>query len=165
MPAEELDGVIAHELAHIRNRDTLLMTVTATLAGALSNIATLGMFFGGSNDDENPNPIAAIAMALVAPIVGALLQFAVSRQREFLADRVGAEISGRPLSLARALRRLEADAMHDPVAVSPAAASLAIINPLGPAATRAVRWFATHPPTTERVARLAELAATMRRAA
>lgn len=150
---EELDGVLAHELAHIKHRDTLLMSLTATLAGALSNVGMIGLF-GGGDGEEGPSPVTMLIGALVAPIAGGLLQFAVSRQREFDADRIGADICGHPRALAQALRTLEMNAQLQPLAVSPTAASLAIINPLGPSGARVARWFATHPPTAERVRRL-----------
>jgi heat shock protein HtpX len=158
---DELEGVVAHELAHIKNRDMLLQTVTATMAGAISNLAQFGLFFGGS--DEDSNPFAAILMAILAPIAAMIIQFAISRQREFKADAVGAEICGRPLSLARALQRLEAGARHVPMHVSPAVAPLAQVNPLRGGGIG--KLFSTHPPTEERVARLSELATGMRLAA
>ena len=154
---EELEGILAHELAHIRNRDMLLQTFTATLAGAVSNLAHVGLFFGGSRDDEGGNPAAGLLMAIVAPIAAMLIQFAISRQREFKADAVGAEISGRPLALASALRKLETAAHQIPMQVSPAAAPLAIVNPLAAFGGMA-KLFSTHPPTAERVARLETLA-------
>ena len=157
---EELEGVIAHELAHIKNRDMLLQTVAATMAGAISNIAHFGLFFGGSRDDEGGgNPIAMIGMAILAPIGAMLIQFAISRQREFKADAVGAEISGRPLALAGALRKLDAAAHRIPMEVSPAAAPLAQVNPLAAYGGRMSKLFSTHPPTEERVARLRALVA------
>jgi heat shock protein HtpX len=158
---DELEGVVAHELAHIKNRDMLLQTVTATMAGAISNLAQFGLFFGGS--DEDSNPFAAILMAILAPIAAMIIQFAISRQREFKADAVGAEICGRPLSLASALQRLEAGARHVPMHVSPAVAPLAQVNPLRGGGIG--KLFSTHPPTEERVARLSELATGMRLAA
>jgi heat shock protein HtpX len=151
---DELEGVIAHELAHIKNRDMLLQTIGATMAGAISNIAHFGLFFGGG-DDDSPNPIAGILIMILAPLGAMLIQFAISRQREFKADAVGAEIAGRPLGLASALRKLEAGAKQIPMHVAPAAAPLAIVNPL--AAFRGggvAKMFSTHPPTAERVARL-----------
>ncbi|HEU0052680.1 MAG TPA: zinc metalloprotease HtpX [Longimicrobium sp.] len=154
---EELEGVIAHELAHIKNRDMLLQTVTATLAGAISNLAHFGLFFGGSGDDDAPNPVVAIAMAILAPIAAMLVQMAISRQREFKADAVGAEISGKPLALANALRKLEAGAHQIPMHVSPAVAPLAQVNPLAAAGGGIAKLFSTHPPTEERVARLEAL--------
>ena len=155
---EELAGVIAHELAHIRNRDMLLQTFTATLAGAVSNLAHVGLFFGGSRDDEGGNPAAGLLMAIVAPIAAMLIQFAISRQREFKADAVGAEISGRPLALANALTKLEHAAHRIPMQVAPAAAPLAIVNPLAAFGGGVTKLFSTHPPTAERVARLQALA-------
>jgi heat shock protein HtpX len=155
---EELEGIIAHELAHIRNRDMLLQTFTATLAGAVSNLAHLGLFFGGSGDDEGGNPAGGLLMAIVAPIAAMLIQFAISRQREFKADAVGAEISGRPLALANALTKLDRTAHQIPMQVSPAAAPLAIVNPLAAFGGGVTKLFSTHPPTAERVARLQALA-------
>ena len=154
---DELEGVIAHELAHIKNRDMLLQTVTATMAGAISNLAHFGLFFGG-RDDEDSNPIAAIAMMILAPIAAMLVQMAISRQREFKADRVGAEISGRPLALASALTKLDMAARRIPMQVSPAAAPLAQVNPLAAFGGGVGKLFSTHPPTAERVAALQALA-------
>ena len=157
---EELEGVIAHELAHIKNRDMLLQTVTATMAGAISNLAWLGMFAGGRGDDEEGgNPIAGLSMMVLAPIAASLVQLAISRQREFKADAVGAQISGRPLALASALRKLELGARQIPMHVSPAAAPLAQVNPLAFSGKGVVKLFSTHPPTEERIARLQALAA------
>ena len=150
---DEVEGVVAHELAHIKNRDMLLQTVTATLAGAIGNLANFGLFFGGGDDDDNP--AALLGMAILAPIAAMVVQMAISRQREFQADAVGAQISGRPHALANALRRLESGARQIPMHVAPAAAPLAMVNPL--AALRGggmARLFSTHPPTTERVLRL-----------
>ncbi|HEX4931761.1 MAG TPA: M48 family metalloprotease, partial [Gemmatimonadaceae bacterium] len=154
---QELEGVIAHELAHIKNRDMLLQTITATMAGAISslaNIAQFAMLFGGrSSDDEGGSPLASLAMIIVAPIAAMLIQFAISRQREFKADAVGAEIAGRPDGLAGALRKLDAYAKRIPMDVSPAVAPLAMVNPLAGARGLA-SMFSTHPSTEERVARL-----------
>ena len=152
LSADEVEGVVAHELAHIKNRDMLLQTVTATLAGAISNLANFGLFFGGQ--DEDSNPFAAIAMAILAPIAAMVIQMAISRQREFKADAVGAQISGRPVGLANALRRLEAGARALPMHVSPAAAPLAQVNPLAAHGGGISKLFSTHPPTEERVSRL-----------
>lgn len=155
---DELRGVIAHELAHIRNRDMLLQTVVATVAGAISNLANFALFFGSAqHDDEGGNPAAGIAMALLAPIAAMLIQAAISRQREFEADAGGAEISGRPLVLASALRKLDTAARQIPMHVSPAAAPLAQVNPLAAYGGGIVNLFSTHPPTAERVARLETL--------
>jgi len=156
--AEELEGILAHELAHVRNRDMLLQTFTATLAGAVSSLANLGLFFGASRDEEGGNPAAGLLMALLAPIAAALIQFAISRQREFKADAVGAEISGRPLALASALAKLETAAHRIPMQVAPAAAPLAIVNPLAAFGGGVASLFSTHPPTAERIARLQAMA-------
>lgn len=155
---DELEGVIAHELAHIKNRDMLLQTITATMAGAISNLAYLGAFFGGR--DEDSNPIAGLAMMILAPIAAMLVQFAISRQREFKADAVGAEICGHPIALAGALLKLERGANAMPMHVSPSVAPLAQVNPLGASARKGFsKLFSTHPPTAERVARLEQIAA------
>ena len=155
MPQEELEGVIAHELAHIKNRDMLISTLAAGIAGAISNIPYYLMFgMGGGSDDEGGHPFAQIALLLLAPIGAMLIQFAVSRQREFEADRVGAEILGRPLPLANALRRLDALSHRIPMQVAPAAAPLAQVKPLAACGGGVGKLFSTHPPTEERVARL-----------
>jgi heat shock protein HtpX len=164
---EQLEGVVAHELAHIKNRDMLLQTITATMAGAISNLAQFAFFFGGRGDDEEGggNPIAAIAMMILGPIAAMLIQMAISRQREFKADAVGAEICGRPLALAGALQRLEAAAHRIPMHVSPAAAPLAQVNPLAAFEGGGItKLFSTHPPTAERVAALEALAGRMKAA-
>jgi heat shock protein HtpX len=156
MRQEELEGVIAHELAHIRNRDMLIQTVAATMAGVISHLATLAqftLFFGG--DEDGPSPLGTLVFLLVAPLAAMLLQLGISRQRGFKADAVAAEITGRPLALAGALRRLDAAAHQIPMAVSPGVAPLAQVNPL--AAHRGgglARLFSTHPPIAERVGRL-----------
>jgi heat shock protein HtpX len=154
---DELEGVIAHELAHIKNRDMLLQTMTATLAGAITNLAQFAFLFGGRSDDEDSNPLASLALLIVAPIAAMLIQFAISRQREFKADAVGAQISGRPLSLAAALTKLDAAAHRIPMHVSPAVAPLAQVNPLAFSGGGVSKLFSTHPPTEERVARLRAL--------
>jgi heat shock protein HtpX len=154
----ELEGVIAHELAHIKNRDMLLQTMTATLAGAISYLANMALWFGGRDDEGGSHPIAGMAMALFAPMAAMLIQFAISRQREFKADAVGAEISGRPLALAGALRKLDAAAHRIPMQVAPAVAPLAQVNPLAAYDRGILKLFSTHPPTAERVARLEALA-------
>lgn len=160
MSREELEGVIAHELAHIKNRDMLLQTIAATMAGAIGNIAQFAMFFGGGRDDEDhANPVLAILIMIIGPIIAMVIQFAISRQREFKADAVGAEISGKPLALASALGRLEMGARRIPMQVSPNAAPLAIVNPLAAFSLRGVsKWFSTHPPTEERIAALRQIA-------
>ena len=158
MPSEELEGVIAHELAHIKNRDMLIATVAAGIAGALSNLPYL-LFFGGGSDDEGGHPFAQIALLLLAPLGAVIIQMAVSRQREFEADRVGALILGRPMPLARALVRLDSMARQIPMQVAPAAAPLAQVNPLAAHGGGLTRMFSTHPPTADRVARLEAMAA------
>jgi heat shock protein HtpX len=153
VPQEELEGVIAHELAHIKNRDMLIATVAAGIAGALSNLPYL-LMFGGGQDDDGGHPFAQLALILLAPIGAMLIQFAVSRQREFEADRVGAQILGRPMPLANALIRLDNLAHQIPMRVAPAAAPLAQVNPLAAHGGVVSKLFSTHPPTPERVARL-----------
>ncbi len=162
MRGDELEGVIAHELAHIKNRDMLLSTVAATMAGAISAVANVlqwGAMFGGMRgDDEEGSPVGALAMAIVAPIAAMVIQMAISRQREFKADRVGAEITGRPLGLASALRTLEAGSHRIPMHVNPAMAPLAQVNPLAFSGGGVMKLFSTHPPTAERVAALVRMA-------
>jgi heat shock protein HtpX len=153
VPPEELEGVLAHELAHVKNRDMLITTVAAGIAGALSNLPYL-LMFGGGRDDDNGNPLAQLGLILLAPIGAMLIQFAVSRQREFEADRVGAQILGRPMPLANALIRLDQLAHKIPMNVAPAAAPLAQVNPLAAQGGGMAKLFSTHPPTAERVARL-----------
>jgi heat shock protein HtpX len=157
MPQDELEAVIAHELAHVRNRDMLTTTIAAGIAGMIGNLPWLLMLTGGSRDNDR-HPLSELGMVILAPIAAMLIQFAISRQREFEADRVGAGIIGRPLALAKALRRLDAVAHRIPMQVAPAAAPLAQVNPLA-AMGGGVSWFSTHPPIEERVARLEALAA------
>jgi heat shock protein HtpX len=158
---EELAGVMAHELAHIRNRDTLIMTVTATIAGAISTVAQFGFFFGG-RDGERPNPLVMLATAILAPLTAMIIQMAISRAREYGADRMGAEICGNPLWLAAALAKLEAGVAHiaNPDAERhPATAPMFIVNPLSGHGMD--NLFSTHPATENRIAALQELAGTM----
>ncbi len=161
----ELEGVIAHELAHIQHRHMLVGTVAATMAGAvamLGSIVRWGMIFGGfgGRDDGDRNPIALLVMALLAPIAAAIVQMAISRQNEFQADASAARITGDPGGLASALQRLESIAHRVPMQVNPAAAQLAIVNPLAGGRGQALMGlFRTHPPTEARVARLRELSA------
>ena len=154
----ELEGVLAHELAHIQHRDMLLMTVAATLAAAISHLAYVAMFMGGRNDEEGGNPIAGLLMVILAPIGAMLIQFAIGRQREFKADAGGAQISGQPLALASALKKLDAAAHQVPMRVEPAMAPLAQVNPLAAHGRGVLKLFSTHPPTAERVARLEAIA-------
>ena len=157
MPADELEGVLAHELAHIKNRDMLISTVAAGIAGAIGYLPWLFMF-GRGDDDGGHHPIVAAVLLIIGPIAAMIIQYAVSRQREFEADRVGAEILGRPLPLANALRRLDAMAKQIPMNVQPAAAPLAQVNPFSGHARGMLKLFMTHPPTEERVARLEAMA-------
>ncbi|MBY6091126.1 zinc metalloprotease HtpX [Pseudooceanicola sp. 502str34] len=160
LPREELAGVIAHELAHIRNHDTAIMTVTATFAGAISMLANFALFFGGSR--ERMGLLGTLAMMFLAPIAAALVQMAISRTREYAADKAGAEICGNPLWLASALVHIQQGAARiDNVAAerNPATAHMFIINPLHGGGRD--KLFSTHPATENRVAALKELAAQM----
>ncbi|HTT46059.1 MAG TPA: zinc metalloprotease HtpX [Thermoplasmata archaeon] len=152
----ELRGVLAHELAHVRDRDVLLMTFAATVAGAISyaaQIAFFSMFFGGSNNRSNVNPIVLILALATAPIAAMLIQLAISRSREYRADEVGAFTIGDPEALASALQKLETANKRQPMNVgSPAQSSLYIVNPFRGASFAAI--FSTHPPTPERIRRL-----------
>jgi heat shock protein HtpX len=155
---EELAGVIAHELAHIKNHDTLTMTITATIAGAISMVAQFGMFFGG-NRNNGPGIIGSIAMMLLAPLAAMLVQMAISRTREYAADNLGARICGNPMWLASALGRIENAAHQIPnmeAERSPATAHMFIINPLSGQGMD--NLFATHPSTANRIAALQQLA-------
>ncbi|MEW6209644.1 MAG: zinc metalloprotease HtpX [Acidobacteriota bacterium] len=159
---EELRGVIAHELGHVRNRDTLIMTVAATIAGALSHLATMamwsGMLGGRSDDDEDGgSPLGGLLGIILAPIAAALIQMAISRSREFMADEEGARLSGDPLALASALRKIESWSKRLPIHLgSPATAHLFIINPFSGGGMMSL--FSTHPSTEARIARLEEMA-------
>jgi heat shock protein HtpX len=164
---EEIRGVMAHELAHVKNRDTLTMTITATLAGAISSLANFAMFFGGSRDDEDghSNIVVVILMAILAPIAAMLVQMAISRTREYAADRLGSEISGDPESLARALKKIESYAkggvVNHEAERNPASAHLFIINPLSGRGMD--NLFSTHPATENRVNALIKLGMDMKR--
>ena len=152
---DELAGVMAHELAHIKNRDILTATVAATMAAAISSLGYMAMFMGGSRDREgNSNALGAILMIVLAPIAAMLVQSAISRQREFAADRGGAEIAGSPMGLATALRRIEATVKQIPMEANPATSHMFIIKPF---AGGIGKLFSTHPPTEERVAALMAL--------
>ena len=158
LTATEISGVMAHELAHVRNRDTLIMTITATIAGAISMLANFAFFFRGGRN----NPLGFVGVLLVmilAPMAAALVQMAISRSREYEADRIGAEICGHPLWLAEALRKMAhgASAIDNPQAEdNPATAHMFIVNPLH--AHRIDGLFSTHPPIGERIQRLREMA-------
>jgi len=170
---DELAGVIAHELAHIKNRDTLIMTITATIAGAISSLANIAMFssmFGGgyrSNDEEQGggmNPIIMIAVSVLAPLAASVVQMTISRAREYQADKIGAEICGDPLALARALEKIEQSVRGGHVRNQPAEekqtmAHLFIINPLF--GKKGDALFSTHPNTQNRIDALQKLAQTM----
>lgn len=157
MSWDEIRGVLAHELAHVRNRDTLISSVAAAVATGISfvaNMAMWGAMFGGRDDDEGGNPIALLATALLAPLAASLLQMALSRSREFEADRYGAELIGTGEPLARALERLEAHAQRIPMEIQPAQASHFIVNPLSGRKVNFARLFTTHPSTEDRCRRL-----------
>lgn len=161
---EEIAGVMAHELAHIKNRDTLIMTITATIAGAISMLAQFGMFFGGNRDSNNGGLgiIGTLAMAILAPVAAMLVQMAISRTREYAADRAGAQIAGQPVWLASALAKIDNAAhqiMNAPAEHNPATAHMFIINPLS--GERMDSLFSTHPATENRIAALQQLAGEM----
>ena len=155
---EELAGVVAHELAHIKHHDTLLMTVTATIAGAISMLAQFGMFFGGNRNNNGPGIIGSLAMMILAPLGAMLVQMAISRTREYAADEMGARICGQPMWLASALSKIENFAHQVPnedAERAPATAHMFIINPLSGQGMD--NLFATHPSTANRVAALQHL--------
>jgi heat shock protein HtpX len=159
----ELRGVMAHELTHVKHRDILISTISATMAGAISALANFAMFFGGRDENGRPsNPVAGIAVALLAPLAASLIQMAISRAREFEADRGGAEISGDPEALATALRKIEAVARGVPFQAVEEH-QMMILNPLSGGGIS--KLFSTHPPTDERVAQLMQIAQSMRRGA
>lgn len=159
LPSDELEGVIAHELAHVRNRDILISSVAATIAAAIMVLANMAqwaaIFGGGSRERGGANPIALIAMALLAPLAAGLIQAAISRQREFAADRGGAEIAGSPTGLANALRKIDAVARKVPLDANPATAHMFIMKPFSGRGIASM--FSTHPPTEARVAALMAL--------
>jgi heat shock protein HtpX len=155
----ELRGVLAHELAHVKNRDVLISSIAATVAAAVSYVAHLAGFFGAGSrrDGAGPNPVQSLLLVLVAPLAATIIQFGISRSREFEADRAGATLSGDPEALARALEKLDMGARAMPAQLEPAMASLFIVNPFG-GARSVLRLFATHPSTEERVRRLRTMA-------
>ena len=155
----ELRGVMAHELAHVKHRDTLISTISATIAGAVSSIAQFGMLFTGGDRDRGVHPAVAILIMILAPIAAMLIQMAISRSREFEADRGGAEISGDPGALASALQKIHNYAHRVPMETAeqhPETAQMMIINPLSAEGIKGL--FSTHPQTEERVARLMAMA-------
>ncbi|HZF05639.1 MAG TPA: zinc metalloprotease HtpX [Patescibacteria group bacterium] len=155
---DELEGVLAHELSHVTNRDVLISTIAATLAGAITGVARMAYFtsfFGGSRDEDGErggNPLVLILFSVLAPIAAFLIQMAVSRAREFQADESGARLAGRSYGLAKALQKIEVASRAEPLPASPATAHLFIVNPL--TGQSFARLFSTHPPTEERIARL-----------
>jgi len=161
---EELEGVLAHELSHVKNRDTLIMTIAATMAGVITYLAHMAqwaaMFGGGRRDDEEGSSsggfIGGLLLAILAPIAAMLIQLAISRAREFQADASGAQLAGRPWGLAKALGKLETASQVAPLDATPATAHLFIVNPLRGDGLMAL--FATHPPIEERIARLRAMA-------
>ncbi len=160
LSARELRGVMAHELAHVKHRDILISTISATMAGAIGMLANFAIMFGGrGGDGQRSNPIASIAVALLAPLAASLIQMAISRAREFEADRGGAEISGDPAALASALDKIHRFAQGLPMEAAerhPETAQMMIMNPLSAGGLRGL--FSTHPPTEERVAALMAMA-------
>ena len=160
LSANELRAVMAHELTHVAHRDILISTISATMAGAISMLANFAVFFGGRDSEGRPaNPIAGLAVALLAPLAAALIQMAISRAREFEADRGGAELSGDPRSLASALEKIQAYARGTPLIAAernPQTAQMMIVNPLHGGGIASL--FSTHPSTEERVARLLAMA-------
>jgi len=163
---EELEGVMAHELAHVQNRDTLIGTIAATFAGAIAMLGNMlqwtAIFGGGNNDEEGGgNMFSSLALAFIAPMAAMLIQMAVSRSREYLADASGARICGKPLALANALRKLQMGAQAVPMTeATPATSHMFIVNPLAGGSMR--KLFSTHPPMEERVARLELIASGQR---
>jgi heat shock protein HtpX len=160
LSASELRGVMAHELTHVAHRDILISTISATMAGAISMLANFAVFFGGRDSEGRPaNPIAGLAVALLAPLAASLIQLAISRAREFEADRGGAELSGDPRALASALEKIQAYARGTPLIAAernPQTAQMMIVNPLHGGGVASL--FSTHPSTEERVARLRAMA-------
>ena len=154
---DELDGVLAHELAHVKHRDILTSSIAATLAAAIIMVSRFAMFFGGSRDDDRggSNPAAALAMMIMAPLAAALIQSAISRSREYDADAGGASIAGSPDGLMRALRKIEMAAKQVPLEANPATAHLFIIKPF--TVQGLLGLFSTHPPTEKRIAALQQL--------
>lgn len=158
MNEEELEGVIAHELGHIKNRDILISSVAATIASAISFLGQMAFFFGGrrSDDEDAPNPVASMLMFLLAPIAAMIIQMAISRTREFSADATAAKYTGSPYGLINALRKLDSWAQRIPMDASPSTAHMWIMKPFGGGGM--MRLFSTHPATEDRIAALQRLA-------
>lgn len=158
---EELEGVLGHELAHVKNRDTLISAIAATIAGVITMIAMWARFaaifggFGGDRDSGGSNIITFLALAILAPIAAMIVQLAISRSREYVADEAGAKICGNPHYLATALQKLERGAVAIPMDANPSTAHMFIVNPLKGGMMK--KLFSTHPPTSERVARLEKM--------
>ncbi len=154
---DELTGVLGHELSHVKHRDILISTIAASIAGAIMMISRMAMWFGPSRDEDNRgNPVAMIAVAILAPMAAMLIQMAISRSREYEADAGGARMTGTPLALASALKKLQAGAVRNPIGVSPSTAHLFIVSPL--TGQSLLHLFSTHPPVEQRVARLEAMA-------
>ena len=154
---DELAGVMAHELSHVRHRDILVSTIASVLAAAITMLSRFAFFFGGSRDDREGSPFAAIFMMILAPIAAMLIQLAISRSREYMADEGGARLVGNPLHLANALRKLERGVEAIPMqSANPATANMFIVNPFS--VQGITRLFSTHPPIEERIARLEQMA-------
>jgi heat shock protein HtpX len=155
----ELRGVIGHELMHVYNRDILTASVAAAIAGVITSVAQFGLFFGGGSDEDRPNPLAMLGMALLAPFAAIVIQMAISRTREYDADEDGSKLTGDPLALASALRKLEVGTARAPLAPTPALQNASHMMIANPFRTQDVsRFFSTHPPMDQRIARLEALA-------
>ncbi len=160
---DEIEGVVAHEIAHVKNRDILISSIAATVAGAISMLQYLAWFGGAGDRDEGRNPLAILLVLIIAPIAAMLIQLAISRSREFGADEGAARITGRPMALAAALQKIEYAAERMPMDVNPAASQMYIVNPMGGDLLKSVAGlFRTHPHTADRIARLQQLAGDVR---
>ena len=158
----ELKGVLAHELSHVKNRDVLVACIAAAIATAITYLAHVSLFFGGGNRNSRDNGLSTLLLFFLAPLGASLVQLGISRQREYLADETGAFLTGDPLALASALGKLDAFSRRLPLQTAPATASLFIVNPFGGMGRSIAGMFSTHPPIADRIARLQELAGTLR---